>query len=137
MIADKGDILVTTPISQSADAAREAEKIKRWGGGYYLRSLGRNRPRKSHSGNRCFYVDRGFIRGFAIIEKFRIHTDDPTRPIYEAVMDARSWVWIKPIERKGFQGFRYVEGMEFEPVGNWLDPMPKAAKQIDGQIARI
>jgi hypothetical protein len=43
-------------------------------------------------------------------------------------MAATTWMWIKPIPMRGFQGFRYVDPQEFDPpaqiVGDWKAPRP-------------
>jgi hypothetical protein len=39
-------------------------------------------------------------------------------------MTASSWSWIKPIKMKGFQGYKYIENLDYEIIGNWKDPMP-------------
>lgn len=125
------DLLVTTPQSESENARREAEHLITNGGGYYFRCFFAH-PRVE-VGDKVFYVERGYIRGYAIID----HTKVVERPTlcsttnrewkagFYIYMRADSWKWIRPIPRKGFMGFRYLDrAFEYEVVGSWLDPMP-------------
>ena len=146
------DIIVTTPRGEMANAAQEAADCITAGGGEYFRRLpSRQVPSLLAPGDRCYYVEDGYVRGFAVISRVvarsgyeRCETTGRTWPpglyIY---MDARSWRWIKPIPMKGFQGFRYAALllyvpdpadavadiiMQTKPVvyerGGWLDPRP-------------
>ena len=58
------DIIVTTPKTEMNAAAAEAEYIKTVGGGYYHRFF--NTLPKVSIGDKVFYVENGFITGFAI-----------------------------------------------------------------------
>lgn len=131
------DIIVTTPMSARVSARVEAEEVRECiangGEAWYFRNMGRNTPKHVHPGCRVFYVEDGYIRGFA---KIAFITSAPEMVcsttgrrfgdgIYVA-MDARSWKWIEPIAMRGFQGWRYSKLREEEIliVGGWLDPMP-------------
>jgi hypothetical protein len=136
------DIIVTTPKSQIANAAREAAECIADGGGEYFRrfhSLGY--PRDLCVGDRVYYVEDGFIRGFCLVKRL-LHsptgqTCDTTGRIWAqgffVFMDASSWQWIKPLPLVGFQGFRYVRNDLPWPaglsnaliVGGWRDPRPE------------
>jgi hypothetical protein len=59
------DIVVTTPRSEMANAAREAQICIERGGGFYFRQI-RNLPRGLVVGSKVFYVEDGFVRGFAV-----------------------------------------------------------------------
>lgn len=129
MITSDRDILVTTAKKDHKLAIEEAAKCIAEGGGSYFRTF-RRRPNRLEIGSRIFYVDLGFIVGFAMVNAISqgLMTCDVskrTRWGWHAIMDARSWQWIKPILHKGFQGFRYFGGQEIEIIGNWLDPMPE------------
>ena len=130
------DIIVTTPQSASASAAAEAAHCKREGGGRYFRRLAaRTRPKNFDATDRIFYVERGFIRGFAVASSVSSR-DEPitcstTGHVWQdgfyIFMDASSWKWIKPIPMTGFQGWRYYIAPEhLQIVGGWLDPMPES-----------
>ena len=133
------DLIVTTPKPEAANSAREAANVIRDGGGTYFRFLGQRLPSNFRSGvSRLYYVQDGFIRGFAVISsidnaQYLCMTTNRQWPQgYYAVMDARTWTWIKPIPMKGFQAWRYFTPpndrfarIPVEIVGNWLDPMPK------------
>ena len=126
------DIIVTTPKSQMANAAKEAEDCKKAGGGYYFRRLNRY-PKRLRLGDRVWYVEDGYIRGFAVAVRFissNVEIEcDTTNAIYPpgtyVFMTAEFWKWIKPIPYRGFQGWRYyTPPQDFEVVGGWLDPRP-------------
>lgn len=148
------DIIVTTPKAQMAAAAKEAaDCILNGGGEYFRRFHSRTYPTDMHVGDRVYYVEDGYIRGFAVV-KHMLHspegrTCDTTGRVWSqgffVFMDSASWQWIKPIPMKGFQGFRYVYYGEaqrvtlekadingwrqFAPVivvGGWKDPKPEA-----------
>ena len=139
------NIVVTTPMNEFINAAQEAADVIEWGGGFYYRRLG-NRPANLNIGDKVFYVERGFIRGFAMVNHFltvgpkdsfcdtSVLGEDRYIPgIFYVVMDATTWTWIEPIEMKGFQGWQYFS-KDFKEVGNWLDPMPGlvSCKWLDG-----
>lgn len=58
------DILVTTPKSKMKEAEREAEYIKKNGGGYYFRVFKKEPSKGLSVGDRAFYVEDGYIRGY-------------------------------------------------------------------------
>lgn len=149
------DIIVTTPKSQMAAAAQEAADCIRNGGGEYFRRFHSTAyPRDLHVGDRVYYVEDGYIRGFAVVNRM-LHspqgrTCDTTGRVwaqgYFVFMDAASWQWITPIPMLGFQGFRYAnydpderQVIEIYPiggwrrfapvkvVGGWKDPRPEVA----------
>lgn len=123
------DIIVTTPKREIANAAAEAAEVIADGGGRYFRHLGR-RPEKTKPGERIFYVEDGYIRGFAIILlieycDMKCATTGRMWTGINAGMDATTWQWIRPIPMRGFQGWRYFTAPpDMEIVGNWLDPKP-------------
>jgi hypothetical protein len=130
MITAEKDILVTTPISKSELAAKEAEECIAASEGYYFRTF-RKKPKRLAPGSRIFYVDRGFIRGFGVVSSVATHemvcetTGHNWGEGFHAIFPYPTWKWIKPIPMKGFQGFRYFAGVEVEIVGGYGDPMPK------------
>ena len=119
------DIIVTTPRSRMAEAAAEAEDIKKWGGGYYIRGLGPLRPTIA-AGDRVYYVENGYVRGFALVSSgpFRV---GGWKAYYEVHLDATTWRWIRPRPMTGFQGWRYAPAGwrdAVEVLGDWLAPRP-------------
>lgn len=127
------DIIVTTPLSQRSIAAQEARNAIASGGGHYFRQL-RNRPKRLQPGDRVFYVDGGYVRGFAIVDEIRggaacCSTTGNQFSGWLVFMEASSWKWIRPVPMSGFQGYRYVTRElrdQVEILGGWLDPMPEA-----------
>lgn len=144
------DIIVTTPLSERANAAQEAADCIRDGGGEYFRRFPRNLAPDVRTGDRVYYVEDGWIRGYALVARTRMSCDgwrcETTGrrwgPGLYVFMAAASWVWIRPIPMRGFQGFRYAgraetaDGQricilaghgpaEVVVVGNWLDPKPE------------
>lgn len=131
------DIIVTTPKSRMADAAKEAIEargaIDAGGEAWYFRSLGPSKPTKINEGDLIFYVEDGWVRGFAVIASI---TNDPGHvcdttgrqygPGWYAVMPAWSWYWIEPIAMRGFQGWRYFDAGKHgvRTIGTWRDPKP-------------
>jgi len=134
------DIIVTTPKREMENAAREAEDCKRAGGGEYFRQVPVTLAPEVLPGDRVYYVEDGYIRGFAVVKRIYATASgeacDTTGrrwpPGVYVFMDAKTWKWIRPIPMKGFQGFRYARLSLFrlpapvEIVGGWLDPKPKA-----------
>ena len=146
------DIIVTTPKGQMAAAAQEAADCIADGGGEYFRRFhSLNCPHQLHAGDRVYYVEDGFIRGFCTVS--RVQAVGPDGMVCDttgrrwsqgffAFMPASSWKWIRPIPMRGFQGFQYVnygasagpggnvrvDGANHEVVivGGWLDPRPEA-----------
>jgi len=112
------DIIVTTPKDQMASAAREAADCIAAGGGEYFRRFPVScYPTALRAGARVYYVEDGFVRGFAVVSRVqaayeaqRCDTTGRRWPsgIY-VFMAADSWKWIRPIPMKGFQGFRHYE----------------------------
>ena len=105
------DIIVTTPKSEIANAAREAEDVKRAGGGMYFRRFPPSMSPDVRPGDRVYYVEDGFMRGFAVVEKIYDATSyvkcDTSGKMWPpglyVYMDATTWQWIEPIPMKGFQ----------------------------------
>lgn len=122
------NIIVTTPLKSSRVAEQEAAARIEQGGGYYFRSFGKNHPQHISSGSKVYYVDKGHITGYAVIDSINAQemkceiTGRKSRGI-TILMKADSWKWVKPIPHAGFQGFRYFD-QEPEVVGDWLDPKP-------------
>lgn len=148
------DVIVTTPRSQMGNAAKEAEDAKKYGGEtLYFRRFGTWVNLKR--GDRIYYVEDGFVRGFAVVERFDYYPEgrecDTTGtwydPGYYAFMRADSWQWLQPVGMVGFQGFRYAqpEGVRLGDfrrehvtppyrtygqsdiviIGDWLAPKPE------------
>lgn len=131
------DIIVTTPKDKIALAAQEAaECIKNSSGVYFRRFVAK--PLDLGVGSRIFYVEDGFLRGFAIVSKI-VSADEMVcgtsgqnwGPGYYAFMEARSWKWIQPIPMRGFQGWKYIDARSvagpfrsIRIVGDWLAPKP-------------
>lgn len=129
------DIVVTTPADRAEEAAEEVAACLWDGGGCYFRWFS-NRPR-IHAGERIFYVETGYVRGFAQCDYVTFKGDgvccETTGHLWPrgwyVFMRADSWKWIKPIPMRGFQGYRYAHKQpwfaKIEIVGGWKDPMPK------------
>lgn len=127
------DIIITTPKSMMREAAQEAEDAKRSGGGYYFRSL-HSPPRDLNEGDRVFYVEDGYIRGFCTVDhlsdsSFGGHICQTTGRHWSGAcfvfMRPNSWTWIRPIPKKGFQGWRYYTApADLEILGDWMAPRP-------------
>lgn len=131
------DIIVTTPQACAEAAALEAAEsiqcIQEGGEAWYFRNLGLHAPRDLEEGDRCFYVEEGYVRGFATVSAITWSPSEICQTtgrhfgqgVY-ACMDARSWKWIEPIPMRGFQGYRYsrLAEQEIVVVGRWLDPKP-------------
>jgi hypothetical protein len=129
------NIIITTPKGQAKTAAKEAQDVIKAGGGYYFRKFS-YKINGLGPDSKVFYVLNGHIRGYCVIEKFE-HRDDIRCQTtgrrwlagWYAIMRADSWKWIRPIPMGGFQGWRYADKYiapeEMEPIGDWLDPMPK------------
>lgn len=126
------DIIVTTPKSQIENAAQEAKDALEGKVDYYFRNFDKL-PRNLQKGDHVFYVENGFITGFAVVYGF---VETAGKVICQTTgkdwkgclvyMECNSWKWIKPIPMKGFQGFRYTPSdFEYTVVGDWKDPKPK------------
>jgi len=149
------DIIVTTPKSQIANAAQEAADCIADGGGEYFRRFPFPIPYRPliSPGERVFYVEDGWIRGYALVDRVSIekfartcHTTGRQWPpgIY-VFMDATTWQWIYPLPMRGFQGFRYARQPGHNPhvlehrdkfawiqvVGDWRDPKPPTPDEGD------
>lgn len=133
------DIIVTTPITEMANAAKEAAWALQHehGNPRYFRRFPLTSVPKVEPGDKVFYVEDGYIRGFCTIINIKeIHHDITcmaTMKIYPpgiyVIMDAKSWIWIKPIPMKGFQGYRYTTAdFKYEEVGKWKTLRPKVSK---------
>lgn len=132
------DIIVTTPKSQMQAAAREADDVKRAGGGYYFRRF--SAPiRNLGPGSRVYYVEDGYVRGYAKV----VHTDYFAHgrvcattgrwwePGFYITMDATTWAWVNPYPMVGFQGWRLALPViqNLPVIGDWLDTKPPVAEQ--------
>jgi hypothetical protein len=149
------DIIVTTPKSEMANAAREAADCIAAGGGEYFRRFHPRQAPTIGDGDRVYYVEDGFIRGFALVTQAEERAPmccDTTGARWPAgfyiFMDAASWQWIRPIKVKGFRGFRYagsalgttakrdailmgdpaLRWVDVLVVGGWLDPRPRSCR---------
>lgn len=126
------DILVTTPKKEMDIAEREAKDCIDSGGGSYFRKFVR-KPKDLNIGDKVFYVEDGYIRGFAIVSdiidgNMRCNTSGKNwGDAYYAIMDSKTWKWIDPIPHKGFQGWRYFDSKDIEVVGGWKDSRPKVS----------
>ncbi len=125
------DIIVTTPKSQMKQAAEEARQCIAQGGGHYFRRFA-FRPR-IEPGDRVYYVEDGYVRGFARVVSVRTQGEtwcDTTGRAFPpgtyVIMAAKTWLWVEPVPMKGFMGLRYapVAWREIEVVGDWLAPRP-------------
>jgi len=111
------DIIVTTPKSEMRNAAKEAADAIAAGGGEYFRRFSLHHyPGLLNVGDRVYYVEDGYVRGFALVREI-VKRDTSMRcdttgivwpPGVYVFMRADSWQWIKPIPMKGFQGFCYA-----------------------------
>lgn len=128
------DIVVTTPKSEMANADKEAENCIKDGGGYYFRVFN-TIPCKIKPGEKVWYVEDGYVRGYAIVDRIepalKVRTCSTTGKPYRAFgytvfMRADSWIWTSLHKMKGFQGYRRAIGLEnLKPVGGWKDPKPQ------------
>jgi hypothetical protein len=137
------DIIVTTPKTQMAAAAQEAAECIRAGGGEYFRRFnGHCAPICLRPGERVWYVEDGFLRGYCTVIRVencpqgRVCATTARRwpPGVYVFMDATRWKWIRPMPMRGFQNFRYWcqgiaeghfgKGWRPQIVGGWKDPRP-------------
>lgn len=126
------DIVVTTPKTMAEVAAEEARQCIESGGGFYFRTF-RNKPKELGCGSRIYYVENNYVRGFGTVKEIvdgNIECETTGKDWgggYHAILPAESWQWIKPIQMKGFQGWRYfkVDRKQVKLIGEWLDPKPK------------
>ncbi|MBE3096986.1 MAG: hypothetical protein IMZ44_07630, partial [Planctomycetes bacterium] len=63
------DIIVTTPKSEMANAAQEAAGCILDGGGEYFRRFPHRQAPRIAPGDRCYYVEDGCIRGYALVTR--------------------------------------------------------------------
>ena len=131
------DMIVTTPKTRMAEAAKEAaDAIADSGLSHYcLRFPLKHQPQLA-ANDRIYYVEDGYVRGFAVVhwlgwQSEEEHSGDsgtPCRPGFSVYMKTNSWQWITPIPMKGFRGFRYARGYflreQVQVIGNWRDPKP-------------
>lgn len=139
------DIIVTTPKSEMANSAREAADCLAAGGGEYFRRFGMNATDPNcFPGNRVYYVEDGYVRGFAVVDRIRNYSilvrcattgrDWPAG--FYVIMRADSWHWIAPIPMRGFQGFRYARGWrngddhQYLSVPDLQFPMPLMRRPV-------
>lgn len=147
------DIIVTTFKHEMQNAALEtADAIAAHARGErteYFRRLGTNsRPIGVLHGDRIFYVEDGYVRGYALIDRVagifgrkrvRLTTNEIYPSGFYVFMKADTWKWIQPIPMRGFQGWRYSRLNEerIVIVGGWLDPRPLYAYDaITGSFVR-
>lgn len=123
------DVIVTTPKNQMAAAAREAKDCQRQVGAIYFRKVPFI-PKGCEIGSKCFYVEDGYVRGYAVIKqiiKNGHYVCNTTGTDWGfgcyLIMPADSWTWIRPIPMRGFQGVRSFLA-PYEVVGGWLEKKP-------------
>jgi hypothetical protein len=134
------DIIVTTPKSEMKNSAREASDAIAAGGGEYFRRFPiKHYPKLLTVGDRVYYVEDGYIRGFAVVSDIRNilstircdTTGKPWRPGVYVFMQADSWQWVHPIIMRGFQGFRYA-GRPSESTMSLSDKIVVPVKIVGG-----
>lgn len=127
------DIIVTTPKTEQANAAREAKVCIASGGGYYFRKLP-TRPKRLKKGDRLWYTESGFVTGFGTVCQV-IDTDKPmhcevTNRVWPAgvfvIIEADTWKWTEPLPYPPFMGYRYFqpEPDQCRVLGGWKDLRP-------------
>lgn len=145
------DIIITTPKSQMKAAAQEAADAKS-----HIRAGARPRyfrrfptscyPVSLTPGDRVYYVEDGYVRGFAVVVAIVMSplsgwtcetTGKRWPPGMFVFVDAKSWKWIEPAPMRGFRGFRYLckgeaaryfgAAWKVKIVGDWRDPKPEVA----------
>lgn len=127
------NIIVTTPKKMMKVAEEEARACIEAGGGFYFRTF-RSRPKEIEIGSKVFYVEDGWVRGYATISDIhhgRMKCGTTGRDWGEGwhvIMRADSWKWVAPVEMKGFMGWRYCD-IEPRVVGGWLDPRPETGRR--------
>jgi hypothetical protein len=134
------NILVTTPKTESKRAEQEAQNCLNNGGGEYFRRFGgRSFPKRLGIGDRIYYAQDGYIRGFALVSRFEISSGeicDTSGQQYGSghyvFCDATTWRWVEPARMKGFQGYRYTDEFvdKLKVIGEWTDPMPATQEAI-------
>lgn len=112
------DIIVTTPKKQMENAAKEAAAAIAGEVKYYFRVFSCD-PIHVGAGDKVFYTENGYIRGYAVVHsKYPCNSDgtavkcDTTNQNWKGswviYMRCDSWKWIEPLKMKGFQGHRYI-----------------------------
>lgn len=126
------DIIVTTPKRRTAEAAREAEEVKAAGGGWYYRDYRAPNIPNVEVGDRVYYVEDGYLRGYCVIVKIDSVRYGRRRAI-TVYMDATTWTWIEPIPWKEPRSFQYVHNAPrwhyIKIAGGWLDPKPEVGER--------
>ena len=127
------DIVVTTPKTKMREAAQEAEDCIADGQGFYFRRFARL-PKALRVGDRVYYVENGFVRGFALVTELRYEEHDRVcettgrwfSPGAYIFMDATTWKWIEPVPMGGFQGWRWryatAQWRKRDIIGDWRTP---------------
>lgn len=140
------DIIVMIPTSKTAEAAlisRQRGAIAAGGGSAVadFRRFPANCALTVTCGERVYYIEDDYIRGFALISRVVLSqrgygcqaTGCWSPPGIYLFMDATTWRWIRPIPMMGFQGFRYahecferddIEPDEIEIIGSWPEVCP-------------
>ncbi|HUU56383.1 MAG TPA: hypothetical protein VMW93_03480 [bacterium] len=127
------DIVVTTPKSRMAEAAREAEEVRAAGGGYYYRDYRAPRIPNVETFDRVYYIEDGYVRGYCLITEIDSVGYGRRRSI-TIYMDARLWTWIKPIPvGNSPRSWVYADTLgisweDVEIVGGWLEPKPEVVE---------
>lgn len=129
------DAIVTTPKNRMAESAREAALAQRWkdlnpdGDYWYWRDY-KFKP-FVEPGDRVYYVEDGYVRGFCLVDHIDDHEYNADGQIvYRVLMDATSWKWIQPIPMIGFRGIRKMINQphlmsEVRVIAGWRDPRPE------------
>ena len=124
------DVIVTTPKSRMAEAAREAEEVRAAGGGCYYRDYRAPRIPNVEVFDQVYYVEDGYVRGYCLITKIDSVGYGRRRAI-TVYMDARTWTWIKPVQvTYSPRSWIYADANglsreDVEIVGGWLEPKPE------------
>lgn len=136
------DIIVTTPKTEIASAAKEAADAIAGKVEYYFRRLSKL-PSNLKVGDKVWYIEDGYIRGYAIVSAISNEQGqqcNTTNKNYASGvyvwMRCDSWTWIKPIKFKGLQGYCYavsknsqlsikgVDNYKYDVIGDWKSPKP-------------
>lgn len=142
------DIIVTTPKKEINNAAKEAKEALDGKVTHYFRTF-RKFPTKLNKGDKVFYIEDGYIRGYAVVDS--IENQSPSDLVCLTTerkwignrihMRCDSWIWIEPIKYKGFQGFKYIQSVginedwaiekgvcmriNYTKIGDWKAQKPK------------
>lgn len=60
-------------------------------------------PKRINKGDKVYFATKGFIRGYFIVWEIGYDGEDTL------TFESESWVDIKPIPTKSFQGFKYAD----------------------------